>query len=448
MSNFSRLSVAVVTAAIFCLGASVLEAEPAGTQVTEIEQYGITWKLARPTEAGRFVTGDWWVVGPVEVLSVSPAPTEERNGSVVNPEGGSKHGYDARLRGYDAALRSQYPLTLKPGDALVSVASVDKIGDKTDEAVQMNYRRGPMRTAVVLTCVAAAQPADAFRPAYVGTWRESFRASQLQRDLLPRLKAPGELPDVKGMARELQRIWLDHQRGWINREMHPMENMADYGRDITHTVSNIGLALLLDLPEDDLETLLVRFVQKGIDNYGTTRSNDDLWIADGGHNSGRKWPIVFAGVMLGHEGMMSVKATFQEDRQTYFGKGFKGQRALWTLRDREETGMNNRHEEVDPATWETYGDGSNNGSKAEGYRHLNGPTWMGQALAARIMGAAGEDCWNYAPFFEYVDRWAEEQGDKAARPFVMQMWQTYRKDADALGEVARKKRLAAAAKAQ
>ena len=45
--------------------------------------------------------------------------------------------------------------------------------------------------------------------------------------------------------------------------------------------------------------------------------------------------------------------------------------------------VNRHHEEVDPETWSTFGDTKgNNGLKAEGYRKLNGPTWVGQALAA------------------------------------------------------------------
>ena len=39
-----------------------------------VTQWGITWTFAGPARAGRFVTGDWWVVGPVMVTSIDPAP--------------------------------------------------------------------------------------------------------------------------------------------------------------------------------------------------------------------------------------------------------------------------------------------------------------------------------------------------------------------------------------
>lgn len=415
-------------AALLLVSATAGAAAGTATEARDaITQYGITWRFAAPATAGRFVTGDWWVVGPVIVKEITPTPTAERHGSVVNPPAGSRQGYDSRIAGFGPSLRVRLPLELKPGDSVVSTSSVDKIGERTPDTVRGQYCRGPLRTAVVLTCLKEAPPADAFRPAYVGKWRELFRASQLRRDLLPRLNAPENVPDSKPYERYLERIWLDHMRQWVNRKMHPLENMPDYGREITHIVSDVALLLLLEDPERKRETLLLRFVQKGIDYYGVVLSDNDLWIANGGHNSGRKWPILFAGLLLGHEGMMHVKATFQEDQQTYYGKGHRGQKALWTI---APNNPNRRHEEADPATWATFGDRKgNNGLKAEGYRKLNGPTWVGQALAARLTGMA--ESWGHRAFFDYVDRWWRET--QSAKPFVKAMWTLYRARADAIG---------------
>jgi hypothetical protein len=410
----------LVWLAALCAAESPLAVAASGTPVESVSQYGVVWTFDRPVPAGRFVTGDWWVVGPATVRSVSPVPTAERHGSVVNPPAGDRQGYDHRIAHFDPALRATFPLVLKPGDSLVSVASVEQIGVKTPDTIPGHYCRGPLRTAVVLTCLDAPPPADAFRPAYVGSWREMFTASQIRRDRLPGLTPPGAIPDVRRYERAFERIWLDHQRQWVNRDMHPLENMPDYGREITNLVSDAGLLLLLDDPEGQRDPLLLRFIQKGIDYYGVVRSDDNLWIANGGHNSGRKWPILFAGLMLDHEGMKHVQATFQEDQQTYFGPGFRGQKALWTI---APDSANARHEEADPASWEKFGDRrGNNGHKAEGYRRLNGPTWVGQALAARLTGMV--ECWNHPPFFEYVDRWWQEE--QQANAFVTAMWQKYR----------------------
>jgi hypothetical protein len=416
--------------------------EPAGPQAA-LSQYGITWAFAEPARVGRYVTGDWWVVGPVTVKGVTPAPAEGRNGSVVNPPAGKRQGYDDRIAGYDASLSAAFPLALKPGQSLVSTASVEKVGDKTPDTVPGQYCRGPLRTAAVLTCVADAPPADAFRPAYVGDKKLAFAASQLRRDFLPRLKAVGQLPDRKLYERYLERIWLDHLYEWPNRAMHPLENMPDYGREITNIVSTVSLVLLLEDPNKERETLLLRFVQLGIDYYGVTQSDGDLWRANGGHNSGRKMPILFAGVLLGHDGMRHVKASFAEDQQTYYGQGYRGQKALWTIDCTEAR----RHEHLPPEKWAGPPfKGDNDGWKSEAYRRLNGPTWVGQALAARLLGAKGY--WNNDAFFDYVDRWVSEAQDgsvdqKTMKPtgyqpfygagFVEAMWKAYRAKADEIG---------------
>jgi hypothetical protein len=390
-----------------------------------VSQYGVTWTFTAPIQAGQFVTGDWWVVGPTTLKSITPGPAPGRHGSVVNPPAGRSQGYDDRISGFDASLRIKLPLVLKPGDSLVTTASVPKIGVKTPDTVRGQYCRGPLRTAVVLTCLKSPPPDGAFRPGYVGRWKKQFTVSQLKRNVLPKLKAPNPktVPDVAGYERYLQRIWLDHMRQWVNRKMHPLENMPDYGREITNIVSDVALLLCLEDPDKKREKLLLQFVQKGIDYYAVTRSDNDLWIANGGHNSGRKYPILFAALMLGDKDMMTVKATFQEDQQTYSGPRFgRGKQAIWTI---APGNPNARHEEADPKKWSTYGDSrGNNGLKAEGYRKLNGPTWVGQALAARLTGM--KDKWSHQPYFDYTDRWIKEGGGPK-KGFVREMWDKYRR---------------------
>ncbi|MCY2995291.1 MAG: hypothetical protein NTY19_46630 [Planctomycetota bacterium] len=57
---------------------------------------------------------------------------------------------------------------------------------------------------------------------------------------------------------------------------------------------------------------------------------------------------------------------------------------------------------------------------------MNGPTWVGEALAARLTGMV--DCWNHPAFFDYVDRWWDEE--QQANDFVKSMWKRYREQAD------------------
>ena len=185
MAMFARQAFLSAVAAVLAAAAATRAGER-GEVRGEIAQYGITWRFERPARVGRYVTGDWWVVGAVTVKSVTPAARPGRNGSVVNPAAGKRQGYDDRVHGYDASLRAAFPLGLKPGQSLVSTASVEKVGQRTPDTVAGQYCRGPLRTAAVVTSVDRPPPADAFRPPYAGTRKWTFTASKLRRDLLPR----------------------------------------------------------------------------------------------------------------------------------------------------------------------------------------------------------------------------------------------------------------------
>jgi len=63
----------------------------------EATQYGVTWTFDKEVPAGQFVNGDNYVVGPVTVVKIDPAPIDGRNGSILNlnPRRG-KSGFDSR----------------------------------------------------------------------------------------------------------------------------------------------------------------------------------------------------------------------------------------------------------------------------------------------------------------------------------------------------------------
>ena len=211
------------------------------------------------------------------------------------------------------------------------------------------------------------------------------------------------MPDVATQERLLQRPWLDYVGSAPSGPLHPLENMPSYGREITNVNATVGLMLLLDDPKGENEELLRDYIQKGIDYWGVAQSNPGTWIADGGIDSGRKWPVIFAGLMLGDQAMANVSATSAEDEQSYYGTGVNGAKVLWRLRPFIQC----QFEELPPEKWKAPPfKGINNGWRAEGYRSLNGPTWTGEALAARLMGAKA--FWNHDAFFDYVDRWVAE----------------------------------------
>src|SRR5690606_1740531 len=137
-------------------------------------------------------------------------------------------------------------------------------------------------------------------------------------------------------------------------------------------------------------------VQQGIDSYHTALSGQsDRTLS--------KWPIVFAGMLLNHNGMRTVSyGGFREVWQTYYGgPGWTGATVLF----RVKVGM--EHEHLHPTAWGNNVVEGMPGQKREQYRRGSASwIWVGSTLAMRRMNA--EPHFNHAAYFDYVDRWMNE----------------------------------------
>ncbi|MDD2380750.1 MAG: hypothetical protein PHV35_03540 [Mariniphaga sp.] len=430
----------------------------------EVSQYGITWTFDKPAVTGQFITGDWWVVGPVKIIKITPAPgplvadentpirlnhwgdtslkldSTMRNGSMIVLRAGSTQGYDSRNQSYRKSDSVVLPLELAPNLSLISSISnttlpVDNFC-KNIMTESEKKSRVTLKASAVLTCLDQIPPSDAFRPPYVGTEKPLFRAGAVRWDLLPALEPAGKVPSWEEVDRYLQRPWIDHLRSWEQQELVPNENGPNYGREHARVISIASVMLLMDVPKEKKEKLTIGLIQRGIDLYGLAWAGMS-WNEGGGHSSGRKWPILFAGLMLDYPGLIELPETafFQEDTQTYYGKGWFGQTALWQII--QHHGKRDTYEEKPPEQWEKWD------KTSEGYRTCcNAVAWVGTALAARYMKAIG--MWKHDAFFDYVDRWMREDDPyKEARgnhprpkwetntfdPFVTAMWKAHRENA-------------------
>jgi len=463
-------------ARVFWLGAVCLVAAGAarGEMHKSVSQYGITWTFDRPAECGKFVNGDWWVVGPVTVTAVTPAPgpaakdatmeakknqfgdaalqddNRMRNGSMVILDRTDSQGYDSRGKNYKAELSVQPPCKLQPGRALISTVShaslpnpslVAKLIWPSEQKVS-----AVLKTAAVLTCLAEAPPGEAFRPAYACPRDRIFRMKDLKWERLRRLKrADGPVkplypwqaaPTWDEMERYFQRPWLDHSHSWVFCHVVPSENQAGYGREYARLVSLASVMLQLDVPRERKTKTLIGLVQLGIDLDGLVRLGM-RWPADGGIWSGRKWPILFAGIMLGDKDManLSPEIPFQEDQQTYYGAGWLGQKVLFQMVAHH--GPRRPYEERPPEKWDSMD------RRSEGYRLCcNAQAWIGAAVAARLMKA--QRAWGHDAYFDYCQRWMRQDDPHAGRrgehkrpeqegktydPFVSNMYLAYWKTA-------------------
>jgi len=448
---------------------------------TGVSQYGMTWTFDKPARVGQFVNGDFYVVGPVAITEITPRPLygaeipaaqldhmdkekpekdRVRNGFMLNPPAEMKVAYDSGIRNwFDPSLIQKLPVAMKPGDSLVSTISMP-MRPVADTVMGRPVTRGeednsPVRDAAVLTCVAEPQPADAFRPAFCDRTQKIYLARNLGRKLLPAVAPQGDFPKLEKYIRLTQRPWV--HTCFFGFEI-PNDDMPGYGQQIGECSGNCALLLCCKYTPQQKEPLLISFVQVGIDLGGMIRAGHPGWECWGGHGSGCKLPIFFAGLLLGDDELAHIhnsfpKAHFAEDEQTAYGDCWTGAKVVFTGHSGidEATGIGRNYartndawgpyEHIQPAKWV----GGNWTSEA--YRRANtSAAWIGQALAIHLLRA--EKVWNHDAFLDYVDRWMFENDAPAIKTLAalghnydqdwtregtcewnrwhIAMWQTYR----------------------
>ncbi len=416
---------------------------PAPTSwVTSIVQHGITFQFAAPVQAGRFVNGDWFVIGPATLTGMQPpcqvVGGRTINGAMIDPAASTQqHGYDSSL--FDPPLYSNSrnvawnlspgnPRTLRPNQSLVKVVS------------EMDPNTIPvLDTCAVLTVLAETPPEGSFRPPYSGTDHAvRFDEQMIDWSLLLALSPAAGMPDIATQTARFERPWLDHAPGWPSRYLHPVQNMPDYGRDFATLYNEAALLCHLNVPLNDKRLLAIRLVQIGSDFHGNVTTGC-YWEGVGGHGSGRKLPILFAGALLHDADMLDVghdypserhlngtyTTHFGEDCQTFYVQQTSATQINWghggftsVHLGLPEFGFSHVHYPVnDNVAW-----------LGDSYRRCcTANAWIGAVLCARMMGLIDE--WDHPALFDYTDRFAQTEPSGWTRSWstwVGHMWDQYR----------------------
>lgn len=422
--------------------------DPSG-KADKLRQWGITWQFDQEYDFGQFANGDFWVSGPVNIVGIDPAYQivsdhiadfdegeqdimRAINGAMLDPyhkETTNPQGYDSGQRNYDDSLNVaknisvSTPLTISGGHSLVSAISNYPLG-----TTHRYYTR--LKFAAVLTVVSEAPAAGSFRPSYAIVDKTiQHNKSELNYSALQKLALPaGESIDLDDEASRIERVFLDNNGRDFDLEakITPDENMAGYGRDVSRDVGEAALILNLNYSNAEKEEMLINFVQMGLDLYGVTQTGigNDGWRGWGGHFSGRKLPIIFAGIVLNDDNMKNVNASFAEDTLTYYyndsnlpatalGKySWTGSKVLYKFNynwDETDVKFGTVYEHKEPSDWILEGEPSLyiGEETCEGYRTCcTAKGWTGIALAVRLMNA--ESIWNNQSFLDYTDRWVYE----------------------------------------
>ena len=440
MKNVALLTFTAVAVFIGHLCASGASVAALATQ-SSITKDSITWTFSQAVPVGQFVNGDYYVVGPVTVTSITPAPQTSapyENGSVLDlPTADGKSAFDQRLNDgsdeswwFNASERVYPPISLKPGDALVSSVSltaaqyhnVPEVMRSGDQSIS------PVASVSVLTVLQAAVSTDAFRPSYCDRKQTIYHADSLQRQLLPSLAPPNPsaTPALSQFETWFRRPWIDMNPFLFDA---PAEYMPCYGAYVGFAVSYTGLLLSLNFTPAQKVNLTNYFVQYGIDLYGCLKAGYG-WPAFGGHRSGRKMPIVLAGILLQNDSMKNVSTyypdQFGEDMQTVYinmlppagsyTKAWQGATVIYGGHygvhadgTPVSAGLYGPYEQLQPRNWPLLTPTEQLG---EAYRRCcTSMCWIGEALTMHLMGA--ETLWNHPAFFDYAARWMCEN-DSAA----------------------------------
>ena len=339
-----------------------------------IEQWGITWKFDKNispiAEAGKykygtFANGDYWVVGPVTIVSISPiskvtvdgdkdavgssyAVGTTINGSMLNMVVGASNGFVSTSVGWDADLNAARPngANLSVENPLVLAAGSSLVSSESRFRTSVSGINTHLYRASVLTVLGEAPAAGSFRPPYAGTDKTiKFNVSDLDYSVLKNLEPntftvpslDSEIYSYSTVGQSFtfnnafDHVWIDHAKAENGRTVHPLLNMPEYGAGMCLVINNV--ALMLNTRQDADATvnntkksrMLIGLVQYGIDLYGLQRSGTyTAWVMEGGHGPGRRLPIIFAGAVLNDADMKALgkedvgSPKFGEDETTYY----------------------------------------------------------------------------------------------------------------------------------
>ncbi len=396
----------------------------------------IVFELLEDYAVGQFANGDYWVHNngnDVVITAITPASRtlggRTINGAMVNPAVSSEQGYDSSPRDmtYTAELNRDPGITgqalvLPPGSSVIKAISMES-----------DAGRPIISDAAVLTVLDSEPPAGSFRPVYTGENKTiPANVSDMDYAQLANFTRLGSEPSIEELTAAYSRVWLEHCDSWLQRDIHPQNNMPVYGRYIATRTAEAALALQLNYSQQEKEQLLIGLVQYGLDLYALV-SSGIRWDANGGHNMGRKLPILLAGRVLQSDTILAYADAeqyliFHEDQQSFYVSQAEvdmTHSAEWAPDDRadpipyelSDIGMPEwgiRHADKpssDNRNWETP------------YRFTNGYPHTIQALAVRMMAAEGQ--WNRPALFDYTDRFFEVERDEFS-DYLVSLWDTYR----------------------
>jgi hypothetical protein len=428
----------------FTASMAVISLNGSAVAATSILQFGITWTFSEDKAVGQYANGDWWVVGPVTITSISPASMTDgsgwtKNGTMLNPSPTTRNlgqGFDSSVNfgTYYNSFLNVAPA--KTGSPLVVPGGVSVVSSISAGSPNTVVARSQFEIQAFLTVVAVAPPAGAFRPPPTGSDKTHYwNKSSLNYGILQSLATPASTLPLSTVEGYFEKPWPVIAEGASIQAMSPKQ-MPNYGRDAANLLNHGLLSLHLNYTNSQKDKLYIKMVQYGIDIYGSVKAGM-VFTDNGGLNNGRKAPMVFAGMALSDPNILewsdrNQHNVFGEDKQTFYVSQSDVSRARYTAdgrpRDPYTQAMIGTPEWGEKHESQPERDGSNWGAY---YRWIGG-SQLGNVLAIRL-SSGGVSAWNHQALFDYEDRYweLEKNAQTYSAPnnissFTYEMWAAYR----------------------
>lgn len=400
---------------------------------------------------GTYCNGDYWVIGPVTVLSISPSWNGSSNGAELNT---IADGWSQGLRSsagvsiYQSSrnVATSLPRTFQPSSSILSSR-----GTGGCAGVYLSSRTH-ITGAAVLTVLSSPPPSGSFRPGYAGpNTTHMGTESDIRYDRLARVAPTGGVPSMSQYATVFGHPRPAHLAHHASINVLPCGNGAmGYNADNGGDISLACLLANCDYTAAQKRDLVVAICQTGIDLFEIIMHQapgGECWEPNGGHGAFTKMAIIFAGVVLDNAEMMAIGDRsgdflgdnagnppsgyihFAEDGQTFYVKQSDTQRGLgYTSGDigLPEWGIRYSTYPNHPMATSSW--------NAEYRRCCTACSWSAGILAVHMMSQQGvnvKGLWNHDCLFDYMDRYISiEVQYKFSRyhqdDWVESMWNNYR----------------------
>ncbi|MCP3920094.1 MAG: hypothetical protein GY711_31600 [bacterium] len=325
----------------------------------KVVQGSFRWRFSGFRTCGRYVNGDWWVLGPVTITDITPATSfageQEwwRDGTMLNPSavdlvqgldnsifasapavGAMGYAYEHNLN-----IAAQLPYVVSAGTSVVTCISQETPGG-----------RSQVRQIGVLTVVDAVPAENSFRPVYTGPGPK-VPPAHLSEVVFSRLQGlPTAQPATLGepiawpsVAATVDNLWYEAPgiARFMKRQSRPSDFMPNYGRDIQGVLWNAMLPTLMsNYTTAQKRDTVINLIQIGLDRMALglqdpatsseiRQTYGGHWDGGAGHGDGAKLTIYYAGWLLDDVNLMNavlpaadlengpVWHSFQEDDQPF-----------------------------------------------------------------------------------------------------------------------------------